>query len=172
MEATMQAAGATVFRGGDYDRWDLEIRGGLLGTARLRLAVEEHGSGRQLVRLRCWPRCSPAGVTAGGSLGALSGWAAFDHAWAAAALLGALAVLIAAEVLLACAGSLALLLRGARVRWGVPVPRRSPGARADPPPRLASGAGSGGQAAAGGRGWPAAAPVVRRVFVRRGAWPD
>src|SRR5262249_55142150 len=131
-----------------------------------------HGSGKQLVRLRFWPRCPPIGVAAGGSFGALSGWAALDHAWAAAAVLGALAVLTAAEALLACAGALAVLLRAARDRWGVPARRRRARALAGPPSRLAAGAGSDGQAAPGGRGSPGAAPAVRRVFVRRGAWPD
>ena len=31
-------------QGGDYDRWDLEIRGGLLGSLRTRMAIEEHGA--------------------------------------------------------------------------------------------------------------------------------
>src|SRR5262249_47526707 len=47
--------GAAVARGGDYDRWDLEVRGGLMGRARLLLAIEEHGAGRQYVRMRLWP---------------------------------------------------------------------------------------------------------------------
>src|SRR5262249_35247495 len=42
--------------GGDFDRWDLEVRGGLLGCARLLMAIEEHGNGNQLVRIRRWPR--------------------------------------------------------------------------------------------------------------------
>ncbi|MEN6484193.1 MAG: glycosyltransferase, partial [Syntrophobacteraceae bacterium] len=36
-----------VLRGGDYDRWDLELRGGLLGCVRVLMAVEEHGGGKQ-----------------------------------------------------------------------------------------------------------------------------
>jgi GT2 family glycosyltransferase len=54
-ENTLQQMGAAVARGGDFDRWDLEVRGGLLGRARLLLAVEEHGSGRQYVRMRLRP---------------------------------------------------------------------------------------------------------------------
>jgi hypothetical protein len=54
-ENALQQMGAAVARGGDYDRWDLEVRGGLLGRARLLLAIEEHGSGRQYVRMRLWP---------------------------------------------------------------------------------------------------------------------
>jgi GT2 family glycosyltransferase len=50
--------GATVSRGSEFDRWDMEVRTGLLGVARLRLGVEEHGEGRQLLRFRIWPRAS------------------------------------------------------------------------------------------------------------------
>jgi O-antigen biosynthesis protein len=60
--AYLRAAGAIVLSGGDYDRWDIEVRGGMLGSARTRLAVEEHGAGRQLVRTRWWPRFSPFGL--------------------------------------------------------------------------------------------------------------
>jgi GT2 family glycosyltransferase len=51
----LRAQGAAIRSGGDWDRWDVEIRGGLLGVVRLRLAVEEHGGGRQVVRIRSWP---------------------------------------------------------------------------------------------------------------------
>lgn len=57
IEAALKEAGATLIRGGDFDRWDLELRGGLLGAVRIRMAIEEHGGGRQLVRVRFWPRC-------------------------------------------------------------------------------------------------------------------
>jgi len=42
-------------RGGDFDNWDLHIRGGLAGNARVTLGVEEHGAGRQLLRWRIRP---------------------------------------------------------------------------------------------------------------------
>ena len=54
--------GAVVGSGGDWDRWDLQVRGGLIGRARLRMTVEEHGQGRQLVRVRIWPSVAPLGV--------------------------------------------------------------------------------------------------------------
>jgi GT2 family glycosyltransferase len=54
-ESALRAAGLVVRRGGATDDWDLEIRGGLQGALRARFAVEEHGAGRQLVRLRADP---------------------------------------------------------------------------------------------------------------------
>jgi GT2 family glycosyltransferase len=59
VEERLLAAGAPVERGGHFDRWDLEVRGGPLGRARFRAAVEEHGAGRQLVRYRIWPVLHP-----------------------------------------------------------------------------------------------------------------
>ena len=47
---------AAVKRGGDFDRWDLEVRGGLLGCIRAVAMIEEHGAGKQLFRLRAWPQ--------------------------------------------------------------------------------------------------------------------
>ncbi len=55
IEAYLKTEGLCVQRGGDFDRWDLSLRSGVFGSIRLRMAIEEHGSGKQLVRLRTWP---------------------------------------------------------------------------------------------------------------------
>ena len=55
VEGLMRQAGSSPVRGGRYDRWDLEVRGGWLGAGRALGTVEEHGRGRQLVRLKLWP---------------------------------------------------------------------------------------------------------------------
>src|SRR5262249_27194063 len=62
VETALRTAGASVRRGGSYDRWDLEARSGMFGTARAHMAIEERGSGRQLLRFRVWPRCSIKGL--------------------------------------------------------------------------------------------------------------
>jgi len=46
---------AVVLLGGDFDDWDLEFRVGAFAGVRLLLAIEEHGAGRQMIRLRCRP---------------------------------------------------------------------------------------------------------------------
>ncbi|MEA2426164.1 MAG: hypothetical protein QOH13_2574, partial [Thermoleophilaceae bacterium] len=48
----------SVVLGGEYDRWDIQVRVGPLAAARLRLAAEEHGEGKQMIRMRVWPRPS------------------------------------------------------------------------------------------------------------------
>jgi GT2 family glycosyltransferase len=111
IEAALRAAGICVRRGGDYDRWDLEVRGGILGTARMCMATEEPGAGRQLVRFRLWPRYSAQGPVLALLFAALSTGAALDHAWAASALLGVVAMLLALRTLQECATAMAAVLR-------------------------------------------------------------
>src|SRR5438093_505519 len=58
LERELQSRGVVTRRGSAFDRWDLEVDSGLLAAVRLRLAVEEHGRGHQLMRARLWPRLS------------------------------------------------------------------------------------------------------------------
>ncbi len=58
VEEALVKLGSRSMRGGDFDPWDLEIIGGIAGRARVTMAVEEHGGGRQLVRYRVEPRFS------------------------------------------------------------------------------------------------------------------
>ncbi len=95
IEAHQRRQGTVPLRGGQFDRWDLEVRGGLFGSARLALGTEAHGSGRQLLRIRCWPRCSCCAIALTLLVVAAAQHAAWDHAWTAfAALSCGLAVLV------------------------------------------------------------------------------
>ncbi|MDQ5851719.1 MAG: glycosyltransferase, partial [Chloroflexota bacterium] len=114
IEAALLAAGAVVRRGGDYDRWDLEVLGGLLGAARTRMAIEEYGGGRQLVRFHSWPRYSALGLVLTSLFAALSIWAALDQASIAAGILGAVAALLLLRTIQECADATAAVLG---VRW-------------------------------------------------------
>jgi hypothetical protein len=58
----LSESGGVVTTGGDYDAWDLEVPGGMLGGARVLMATEEHGAGKQLLRFRVWPRWSVLGI--------------------------------------------------------------------------------------------------------------
>jgi GT2 family glycosyltransferase len=111
LEARLRDAGAPVRRGGDYERWDLETRVGTLGAARVRLGVEEHGAGRQMVRWRLWPRPSTPAVLAAVLLGLVALGAALDRAWLATALLGAAAGVLAWRVAVDCGSALAAMER-------------------------------------------------------------
>jgi hypothetical protein len=100
----------TVRRGGDFDRWDIHVRVGPLAAARLRVAVEEHGHGRQLIRYRVWPRWSRLLPALAGLLALwIAGSVAHDR-YLALAIGGALLVVLLRAVREAGAG-VAVVLR-------------------------------------------------------------
>jgi cellulose synthase/poly-beta-1,6-N-acetylglucosamine synthase-like glycosyltransferase len=111
IEVALRALGAWVRRGGDYDRWDLEVRGGILGTTRTLMAIEEHGAGKQLVRFRSWPRCPANGLALILLFAILSIATALDHAWIVSIILGGVAMLLALRTLQECARAMAAVLR-------------------------------------------------------------
>jgi glycosyltransferase involved in cell wall biosynthesis len=106
-EAALRARGAAFRRGGDFDRWDFEVRGGMLGAARALMAVEEHGAGRQLVRLRIWPRVSRLALMLVVVLVGAALAAGLGEAWPAAVLAGGGAALVALECLQESGGATA-----------------------------------------------------------------
>ncbi len=111
---TIAATGAVVSAGGEFDRWDLEARGGALGSARLRMAVEEHGAGRQLLRLRSWPTFSSLAFPFSLLLVLLAAAAAADGAWAAGIPLAGLAGLLLGRMLVESASAVAVLRNSVR----------------------------------------------------------
>jgi GT2 family glycosyltransferase/exo-beta-1,3-glucanase (GH17 family) len=111
IEKILRAAGACVLRGGEYDRWELEVRVGMLGYVRLLMAVEEHGVGQQLVRFYSWPKCSPTVGISTLLFAAIALGAAIDHAWVVSTILGVIAMLLALRVFQECATGTACLRR-------------------------------------------------------------
>jgi cellulose synthase/poly-beta-1,6-N-acetylglucosamine synthase-like glycosyltransferase len=111
VESALKRLGAVVRRGGDFDDWDLEIRSGLLGSARLRMVVEEHGQGKQLVRWRVSPKCSEIGLVVFSTLIAISLGAGTAHAWTACATVTIMVLLLGLSVLQECEAATALALR-------------------------------------------------------------
>jgi hypothetical protein len=98
-ETALRSAGAAVVRGGEYDRWDLEVRGGMLGTARLLMVVEEHGAGRQYTRMRVWPMARPIIFLVACLFAGLAMRAALDLEWNAWALLNLPAIVLVGRTL-------------------------------------------------------------------------
>jgi hypothetical protein len=81
LSEALHNAGVAAHLGGDFDDWDLEMRGGLFGSSRLSLAVEEHGGGKQLFRFRIRPRPSPWGLAGAGMFSLIAILSAVDGAW-------------------------------------------------------------------------------------------
>ncbi len=99
LETAVREGGAAVMRGGEYV-----------------VAVEEHGGGRQLARVRLWPRLSRAGIVSTFFVGVLCTAAAASGAWAAAAIVGGAAVLLVARELQECAMGMAAALEAIGLR--------------------------------------------------------
>ena len=110
LEAAFRRIGGVVLRGGDYDRWDLEVRDGTLNAVRILMATEEHGGGRQLVRFRAWPRCSPGGLVLILLFGTLATWATLDRAWIASPFLGVVTLMLTLRTLQECTAATAAVL--------------------------------------------------------------
>jgi len=111
LESALQADGIVVKRGGDYDYWDLEVRGGMLGRARLLVSVEEHGRGRQYVRFRCWPKCSTAAPIFVIAFATLSAMAGLDGTSIASGVFAATALILGVRTVLECATATAGVVR-------------------------------------------------------------
>jgi hypothetical protein len=129
IEDGIKRAGGRVSRGGPYDRWDLELLGGVAGTARLLVVVEEHGRGRQLIRCRVWPRVG--GIVPWLALGltATSGVAMAARAWTGTALAGAALAVLVATVLAECGHAVAA---GLTAFEAMPASEPSPAAKEAP----------------------------------------
>jgi hypothetical protein len=83
----------------------------MLGAAQVRMAVEEHGGGSQLIRYRSWPRWSRGGLAFTAVFAVLSLGAALDGAWFACAVLGAISLLLTASTIRDCGTAAGIVVR-------------------------------------------------------------
>ncbi len=114
IEKNLRKWGWAPVRGGDCDHWDLKASGGIFGSAHLFLAAEYHGSGRQLLRIRSWPRCSLTATVLATVLAGLAYAAGREAIWTACVLLGAAAFLIVERMVQECAAATAAFLTAVR----------------------------------------------------------
>jgi hypothetical protein len=88
LEQNLLERGTVVTRGGSFDRWDIEVRGGLFGILRISMAIEEHSGGKQLIRFHSRPyfRLHAILWMLLSSLFAVSAF--FNQSWLVAGILG------------------------------------------------------------------------------------
>jgi hypothetical protein len=111
LAAALLNEGAVTRSGGDWDSWDLHVRGGLLGGARLRFGIEEHGGGRQLVRVRSWPHAPVAAVVVGLLAAGLALLGTFTDADAVTYALALIAALLLWRVIYECGAATGMIKR-------------------------------------------------------------
>jgi hypothetical protein len=110
LEQALRSQGALVEVGGGFDRWDLAVRGGPFGSVLVGMVSEEHGRGRQMFRLRSWPRCSLAMLLSVPVFSLLAIAAVVDRAWLAGAILLMFALVLTMSTLADCATATAAYL--------------------------------------------------------------
>lgn len=109
-ETRLRESGAVVQRGGEFDRWDLEVRGGMLGAARMLTTIEEHGAKRQLLRAHLKPRVSPQGLLIALFIAVIAGLAVWNHAWLPAFVMSAGVWLLVARIVLESGAAMSSML--------------------------------------------------------------
>lgn len=112
VEHRLRAAGSVVQRGGVFDRWDLAVRGGPLGEARLLLTTEDHGGPKQLTRFGLWPRWSRRGIGLIAVLTAITIAAFADGAPVVGVVIGSVVVVVGLRAIAEGSAALASILRG------------------------------------------------------------
>jgi hypothetical protein len=103
LEYDLRRRGVLIFRGGDFDRWDLQLSRGMFASTRLMLAIEEHGGGRQLARVKMWPRFSRSAGVVAGLAALLAAAAAFEREWITAVVLAGVFAVIGIRAVQECA---------------------------------------------------------------------
>jgi glycosyltransferase involved in cell wall biosynthesis len=108
IEELIRAFRCVVVRGGNYDRWDLEVKGGLLGATRSLLLVEEHGHGRQFIKIKTWPTVGLLGVIPSLVFALLAIFALLDHAPWVSGIFGFVALVLIGRTARECSSSQAV----------------------------------------------------------------
>jgi O-antigen biosynthesis protein len=104
------SSGAVVLTGGEYDRWDVEVRGGLLGGARFLMACEDNGAGNQFIRTRLWAKPSAAWLILNSGLIALGIGALVSQSWLVGLILCISAALLALKTIYECSFAMWVLM--------------------------------------------------------------
>ena len=99
LQRKLRDANAVVRAGGDYDRWDLEVRGGLFGGGRLLAAIEEHAPGKQFLHFRITPKYYAFTLLLSAVSAMMSIAAGLSRAWIPSLIWAAIACLVAIRAL-------------------------------------------------------------------------
>jgi len=87
-----------IMKGGDYDRWDLKNRIGPFASVRSLITIEEHGQGKQYLKLKQRLTISLSGIAILAVLGVISYLAFIRQAYISFSVLAAIGILFALRI--------------------------------------------------------------------------
>jgi GT2 family glycosyltransferase len=94
IENKLKTANQYVWRGGDFERWDLKMKGGDFGMAGICMAAEDHKEGHQYLRFRVRPLFTRRTKFLLGVFSLITLYALVDQAWIPAAVSGGIVLLV------------------------------------------------------------------------------
>ncbi len=100
IENTLIGLKTRVKRGGDFDKWDLQTRNGISSVSRALFTIEEHGAGKQLIRMKAWTRPSKSFIISFSIFTALVVFAALDGVMIVSLILSLFLILFLSEYIL------------------------------------------------------------------------
>ena len=95
-----------VKKGGVFDNWDIQIKTGLFAKSRCLLTVEEHGAGKQFVRIKCRPVFSLIALLLPIIFLILGGLAAFQQQWIVCGVTGLTGLLLIFNIFISSASTI------------------------------------------------------------------
>ena len=114
LEKVLRSIAPGLQRGGEFDCWDLRVVSGAFGSAWLTMAVEYHGDGRQLVRIRSGNRCSAVVLILTSLLASLSIYSWMEEALIVSTILGTITAVLGIRIFHECAAATSALLTAVR----------------------------------------------------------
>ena len=108
IQSSLLRAGGVATKGGDFCPWDLSVSGGLFGSIRAIAMLEEHGGGKQLFRLRAWPKVPGLALWFLLVMSVIAALAGLDQAGFAAAFTGLMALRIVMLMWVDCAKAMTI----------------------------------------------------------------
>ncbi|MDH3227439.1 MAG: glycosyltransferase [Thermoleophilia bacterium] len=109
LESAIRKVNAPLLRGGQFDHWDMEVRGGLFGRARVLMAIEDHGGNKQYARFRLRPRIKLRTTLFIGLLLLLGLRASVDQAWTVTGIFWGLAFFVMFRAVREVGGAMAVI---------------------------------------------------------------
>jgi glycosyltransferase involved in cell wall biosynthesis len=105
-----KSLGGILSAGDSFGRWDLQATGGAFGSARLLIAIEDHGQGKQLTRFHIYRKYNPFWLVLCFVCFLVGVIAMLDQAWITATIFLGFAIFLAVRFLYECGRAIDVLM--------------------------------------------------------------